>query len=105
MPLFSVSIIGFITSGFCMPTHVSRGRSAITRKLTAISNSWRRLVPGPLSDTCVVKFCKSESVFSKTPWILAGVFFLISTVFVWRSFYAMRIPVEATRAGAAVPAK
>ena len=28
---------------------------------------------------------------------LAAVFFLISTVFVWRSFYGMRIPVEATR--------
>ncbi|MEA2599658.1 MAG: K(+)-stimulated pyrophosphate-energized sodium pump [Acidobacteriota bacterium] len=27
---------------------------------------------------------------------LAAVFFLISTVFVWRSFYGMRIPVEAT---------
>jgi len=31
-----------------------------------------------------------------TSAILAAVFFLISTVFVWRSFYAMRIPVEAT---------
>jgi K(+)-stimulated pyrophosphate-energized sodium pump len=28
--------------------------------------------------------------------VLAGLFFLISTVFVWRSFYAMRIPVEST---------
>ena len=27
-------------------------------------------------------------------WVLSGVFFLISTVFVWRSFYGMRIPVE-----------
>ncbi len=27
--------------------------------------------------------------------VLAGVFFLVSTVFVWRSFYRMRIPVEA----------
>ena len=27
---------------------------------------------------------------------LAAVFFVISTVFVWRSFYGMRIPTEAT---------
>jgi K(+)-stimulated pyrophosphate-energized sodium pump len=27
-------------------------------------------------------------------WALSGVFFLISVVFVWRSFYGMRIPVE-----------
>ena len=27
-------------------------------------------------------------------WTLSGIFFLISTVFVWRSFYGMRIPVE-----------
>jgi K(+)-stimulated pyrophosphate-energized sodium pump len=27
---------------------------------------------------------------------LAAVFFVISTVFVWRSFYGMRIPVETT---------
>ncbi|HEV8582387.1 MAG TPA: sodium-translocating pyrophosphatase [Thermoanaerobaculia bacterium] len=31
---------------------------------------------------------------------LAGGFFLISLVFVWRSFYGMRIPVEASTAGA-----
>jgi K(+)-stimulated pyrophosphate-energized sodium pump len=30
-----------------------------------------------------------------TRLVLAGIFFLISVVFVWRSFYAMRIPVEA----------
>jgi K(+)-stimulated pyrophosphate-energized sodium pump len=27
-------------------------------------------------------------------WVLSGAFFLISVVFVWRSFYGMRIPVE-----------
>jgi K(+)-stimulated pyrophosphate-energized sodium pump len=27
-------------------------------------------------------------------WILSAVFFLVSVVFVWRSFYAMRIPAE-----------
>jgi K(+)-stimulated pyrophosphate-energized sodium pump len=27
-------------------------------------------------------------------WALSGVFFVVSVVFVWRSFYAMRIPVE-----------
>jgi K(+)-stimulated pyrophosphate-energized sodium pump len=27
-------------------------------------------------------------------WTLSAVFFLVSVVFVWRSFYAMRIPVE-----------
>jgi K(+)-stimulated pyrophosphate-energized sodium pump len=36
-----------------------------------------------------------------TSTALAAVFFVISAIFVWRSFYAMRIPVEA----AAVPAK
>ena len=29
--------------------------------------------------------------------VLAGLFFLVSMVFVWRSFYAMRIPVEGER--------
>jgi K(+)-stimulated pyrophosphate-energized sodium pump len=33
-----------------------------------------------------------------TSTVLAVVFFLISTVFVWRSFYGMRIPVETTKA-------
>ena len=28
--------------------------------------------------------------------VLAGIFFLISTIFVWRSFYGMRIPVVET---------
>jgi len=32
-----------------------------------------------------------------TSTILAAVFFVISAVFVWRSFYGMRIPVEATK--------
>ena len=27
-------------------------------------------------------------------WVLSGLFFAVSVVFVWRSFYAMRIPVE-----------
>jgi K(+)-stimulated pyrophosphate-energized sodium pump len=31
---------------------------------------------------------------SVVSWMLSGVFFAISVVFVWRSFYAMRIPVE-----------
>jgi hypothetical protein len=34
--------------------------------------------------------------------ILAGVFFLISIVFVWRSFYGMRIGTEVTPAMAQV---
>ncbi len=32
---------------------------------------------------------------TSTRLVLAGIFFLVSVVFVWRSFYAMRIPVEA----------
>ncbi len=35
--------------------------------------------------------------------ILAAVFFLVSVVFVWRSFYRMRIPVEAVEAAPARP--
>jgi K(+)-stimulated pyrophosphate-energized sodium pump len=31
---------------------------------------------------------------STVSWVLSGVFFLISVIFVWRSFYGMRIPVE-----------
>ncbi|HEX7485763.1 MAG TPA: sodium/proton-translocating pyrophosphatase, partial [Vicinamibacterales bacterium] len=31
---------------------------------------------------------------SMVSWMLSGVFFAISVVFVWRSFYGMRIPVE-----------
>jgi K(+)-stimulated pyrophosphate-energized sodium pump len=30
-----------------------------------------------------------------TSWVLSGLFFAVSVVFVWRSFYGMRIPVEA----------
>ena len=30
--------------------------------------------------------------------VLAGIFFIVSTVFVWRSFYAMRIQAEAPAA-------
>jgi K(+)-stimulated pyrophosphate-energized sodium pump len=33
---------------------------------------------------------------SATAHVLAAIFFAISLVFVWRSFYAMRIPVAAT---------
>jgi K(+)-stimulated pyrophosphate-energized sodium pump len=36
---------------------------------------------------------------------LAAVFFLVSVVFVWRSFYAMRIKAEAAPAAAAAPAR
>jgi K(+)-stimulated pyrophosphate-energized sodium pump len=36
--------------------------------------------------------------------VLSGVFFLISTVFVWRSFYGMRIQVAASNTKAATPA-
>ena len=38
-----------------------------------------------------------------TSFVLAGVFFLVSTVFVWRSFYGMRIGAE--RAAATEPAR
>jgi K(+)-stimulated pyrophosphate-energized sodium pump len=31
---------------------------------------------------------------STVSWLLSGAFFTISVIFVWRSFYAMRIPVE-----------
>jgi K(+)-stimulated pyrophosphate-energized sodium pump len=36
-----------------------------------------------------------------TRLVLSGLFFLVSVVFVWRSFYAMRIPVEAASHGKA----
>jgi K(+)-stimulated pyrophosphate-energized sodium pump len=36
---------------------------------------------------------------TSTRLILSGVFLLLSMVFVWRSFYGMRIPVESTAAG------
>jgi hypothetical protein len=33
---------------------------------------------------------------TSTRLVLSGIFLLLSMVFVWRSFYAMRIPVETT---------
>jgi len=38
---------------------------------------------------------------TSTRLVLSGVFLLLSMVFVWRSFYGMRIPVETTAAGRA----
>jgi K(+)-stimulated pyrophosphate-energized sodium pump len=37
--------------------------------------------------------------------VLAAVFFVISVIFVWRSFYSMRIKVEGAGAGAPAKAK
>jgi K(+)-stimulated pyrophosphate-energized sodium pump len=37
--------------------------------------------------------------------VLAAVFFVISVIFVWRSFYSMRIKVEGAAAGASAMAK
>jgi K(+)-stimulated pyrophosphate-energized sodium pump len=36
----------------------------------------------------------TEQQGAAVSWVLSGVFFLVSVVFVWRSFYGMRIPVE-----------
>jgi K(+)-stimulated pyrophosphate-energized sodium pump len=39
-----------------------------------------------------------------TSAVLAGLFFLVSTVFVWRSFYGMRIGTESSAVARATPA-
>ncbi|HEY3568281.1 MAG TPA: sodium-translocating pyrophosphatase [Thermoanaerobaculia bacterium] len=42
-----------------------------------------------------VELAISPELATSTRLVMSGIFFLISVVFVWRSFYAMRIPVEA----------
>ena len=36
----------------------------------------------------------TAQVGSTVTWMLSGIFFLISMIFVWRSFYGMRIQAE-----------
>jgi len=38
---------------------------------------------------------------STVSWVLSAAFFAVSVVFVWRSFYGMRIPIETRRAARA----